>query len=323
MFHRRKHALNRAEKFADFPGLRRRSALNHIRHALMALAGVGALGAAVAVLNVPAPGAVLCAGMAVASALLGYTGGIFGGVATAVAACYLFSENHSLTAFSAQGLGRLTAVLLSAAVIALTVGRQKRNLDKARQRLTEANATLREDTGSMSDTNTIDPLTGIQNRWAIRRDYARYENHSITVMMLDLDEYQRTNDTYGHAVGDYILKKVGAALSEVFGAGACYRYAGDAFLVICMDLDRAALPARVSRLQEALGDIYLDDKRLPVTFSAGSVHGQCEQSDDLRLMMHQAEYNLLEVKRRGGGHHIDTDYSRKTARSLERLLREE
>ena len=175
----------------------------------------------------------------------------------------------------------------------------------------EADAALRDDARVPCESGATDTLTGVGSRGAIRQNYPRYRSRFLHVMLLDLDDYRQTNDTYGHAVGDYILRKVGASLAEVFGPEACYRFGGDAFLVICDDADPAAFPARVDRLRQALGDIALDDKRLPVRFSAGSVYGDCERSDDLRLMMHQADRNLRQAQAAGGGQLIDTGYSRR------------
>ena len=271
--------------------------------AAIALAAMLALSAAADRFSIPYPGMLLCLGLTALTARFGIAAGVAGGAAMAgyVALRHPGPEN----------LYALAVLMLGAAANVAVVGGLKRRRDRALRRLDEADAALRDDARVPCESGATDTLTGVGSRGAIRQNYPRYRSRFLHVMLLDLDDYRQTNDTYGHAVGDYILRKVGASLAEVFGPEACYRFGGDAFLVICDDADPAAFPARVDRLRQALGDIALDDKRLPVRFSAGSVYGDCERSDDLRLMMHQADRNLRQAQAAGGGQLIDTGYSRR------------
>lgn len=311
--------MNNSERFDGFTDRARRGALARVHHVILTLLVMCVLVAAVYGLNIPNPNIVLCVGLTAMTAQFGYPSGIAGGLVMAVYSMFFFSENHSFFIYTSQNLYKLTVIVLSVAAEVLLVGRLKARHDQALHRLAQANAALRMDNESLTEANATDPLTGVRNRWAIRRDYSRYENRYVHVMMLDLDEYKQLNDTYGHAVGDYILRQVGAGLKEVFGLENSYRYGGDEFLVICAELAPDPFAARVARLRDMLGDIYVGEKRLPVRFSAGSVYGDCEHSDDLRLMMHQADYNLYEVKRQGGNRAIDTEYNRRTAKNLERI----
>ena len=316
--YRRHTPLNDTRRYSSLPEMARRAALDRGRQILIALAVTGALCAAVWLLNLPAPGIVLCAGLTAITAWLGLPAGIAGVAGAMVYVMYFYSAGHDFVTYPPDGLRKVLTMLLCASANVVIVGTLKGRLQRTQRRLREANAALRADDRVLNEADATDPMTGVRSRWAIRRDYNRYVDRYVHVMMLDLDDYRHLNDTYGHAVGDYLLKKVGAALSEIFGPDACYRYGGDEFLVLCVELDRQTFPARVRRLRETLGDISLEDKRLPVRFSAGSVYGDCEQNDDLRLMMHQAGQNLREVKHRGGNDHIDTEYSRKLARSIQK-----
>jgi diguanylate cyclase (GGDEF)-like protein len=56
--------------------------------------------------------------------------------------------------------------------------------------------------------------------------------HRFTIAMLDIDHFKRFNDTYGHAVGDQVLKMVAAKLRQVKGGGRAFRYGGEEFTLV-------------------------------------------------------------------------------------------
>lgn len=76
-----------------------------------------------------------------------------------------------------------------------------------------------------------DDLTGIPSRRALNESL-----HGIgrryTVAMLDVDHFKRFNDTYGHDVGDQVLKMVAMKILAVGGGGKAYRYGGEEFTVL-------------------------------------------------------------------------------------------
>jgi len=87
-----------------------------------------------------------------------------------------------------------------------------------------------------------DELTGLRGRRALderlRSLLGRY-----AVAMVDVDHFKKFNDTHGHAIGDQVLKLVGARLAEVGGGGIAYRYGGEEFSVLFPGSDLAeALP---------------------------------------------------------------------------------
>ena len=126
------------------------------------------------------------------------------------------------------------------------------------------------------------------------------------------------NDNYGHSVGDFLLKKTGDALLDNFGAEYSYRYGGDEFMVIYPDIPEEEFKSLIVSLEEQLEEIYLEEKRLPVHFSAGYVYGETLLRDDLRLMLRAADELLYEAKKSGKNAFIGAEYNREIAENIQK-----
>lgn len=92
-----------------------------------------------------------------------------------------------------------------------------------------------------------DPLTGIANRKhfeaTLATSVARAHAHGapLTLVVIDIDEFKRFNDTYGHLTGDQVLRLVGAAMREhVDAACTLARFGGEEFGMILPGIGRAA-----------------------------------------------------------------------------------
>ena len=94
----------------------------------------------------------------------------------------------------------------------------------------------------------LDPLTGLENRRRFETRLAselvrssRY-GHPLSLLVLDADHFKKINDSFGHAVGDEVLQRMGKVLRDnVQSPEAAYRYGGEEFVVLApdSDLDRA------------------------------------------------------------------------------------
>lgn len=76
-----------------------------------------------------------------------------------------------------------------------------------------------------------DDLTGIPARRALNESLHGL-GRRYTVAMLDVDHFKRFNDTYGHDVGDQVLKMVAQKMLVVGGGGKAYRYGGEEFTIL-------------------------------------------------------------------------------------------
>jgi diguanylate cyclase (GGDEF)-like protein len=119
---------------------------------------------------------------------------------------------------------------------------------------------------------SVDGLTGIANRRhfdrVLEREWrrARREQLPLSLIFLDLDEFKRYNDTYGHARGDEVLRVVALTLDETFrrGGDLVARYGGEEFAVVLPGVDgrRAALYAE--RLRRRIWCLSLPYEASPV-----------------------------------------------------------
>ncbi|MBI1731716.1 MAG: GGDEF domain-containing protein [Gammaproteobacteria bacterium] len=76
-----------------------------------------------------------------------------------------------------------------------------------------------------------DELTGLLGRRALN-DRLKGLGRSYVIAMLDVDHFKKFNDTWGHDVGDDVLKMVAAQIDEVRGGGTAYRYGGEEFCIV-------------------------------------------------------------------------------------------
>ena len=109
-----------------------------------------------------------------------------------------------------------------------------------------------------------DPLTGLYNRRymeeALERELMRATRKKLTlgIIMIDVDNFKRFNDTLGHAAGDTILRELGAfLLGHVRGEDINCRYGGEEFIIILPDASLAVTRARAELICESIKEFYL------------------------------------------------------------------
>jgi GGDEF domain-containing protein len=91
-----------------------------------------------------------------------------------------------------------------------------------------------------------DDLTGLPSRRALNEQIMELGRRYV-VAMLDVDHFKSFNDTYGHDVGDQVLKMVARKIQGVKGGGKPFRYGGEEFTVI---FPRRRLAEAVPHLEE-------------------------------------------------------------------------
>lgn len=281
---------------------------------------MGLLVAAMLLLKVPNPNMILVAGLVVCSAIFEYAGGLTAGAIMMAYTLYFFSEGHNFVSFSELNFQKVFVTFVGVLVVTFFVCSLRHAENRAFRALENATLQLMDDNALLESASAIDTLTGLRNRFSLRRDYQSYvdRHEDLLVMMIDLDEFKHYNDTFGHEVGDYVLDRMGHAISNVFGANGSYRYGGDEFLVILPAAELTMLSEKSKRLSEAAEKIALGSGSNPVHFSAGYVHGVPLLPSDLRRMFRQADLKLYEAKSAGKNQMLGAAYDRSASVDMPR-----
>lgn len=156
--------------------------------------------------------------------------------------------------------------------------------------------------------SSTDFLTGLSN---VRRfeDYwnkltrdVKVRQQSCAVLMLDIDQFKLTNDTYGHAAGDYVLVELGRVMEAVVNRkGVVFRKGGEEFVVVLPESDKneaVDLAERLRATVEKHDFITNTSVHVPVTVSIGlTVYP--ETINQLSEMIEMADVLLYKSKSEG------------------------
>ena len=115
------------------------------------------------------------------------------------------------------------------------------------------------------DLSEVDPLTGVGNyrKMSLRapRELRRHRRHGrpLSLVVVDLDDFKRINDSHGHQRGDAVLQEVAAALQDgVRGDDIVVRQGGDEFAVVAPETDEAEAAELARRICAAIAAIAPD-----------------------------------------------------------------
>jgi diguanylate cyclase len=131
---------------------------------------------------------------------------------------------------------------------------------------------------SMSAMAREDQLTGSLNRRGLDDIYARESARAdrrgtpLSIAMLDLDDFKRINDTYGHVAGDAALKHLVKVVKETLRSmDVISRFGGEEFLILLPETTIEAATQTMIRLQRELTRHFFlhDNEKVLITFSAG------------------------------------------------------
>jgi diguanylate cyclase (GGDEF)-like protein len=149
-----------------------------------------------------------------------------------------------------------------------------------------------------------DPLTGLYNRRYMEDALERYvslaerSGAATTVLMMDLDNFKRLNDEFGHAMGDAVLRDVAAQLiGGLRPSDVACRYGGEELMIILPDcgMEDARIKAEALRLRvQGLTEIH----QAPISVSIG-IASIPETSTSVVDLVAMADAALYEAKRAG------------------------
>lgn len=151
-----------------------------------------------------------------------------------------------------------------------------------------------------------DGLTGAGNRISLDSilgrevDQANRYGHPLSVLILDLDYFKHVNDTYGHAVGDQVLRSIAQSIQATSrNADMTFRYGGEEFVVLLNKTDVAGAKIGAERIRRTIERLTVDvgEASIPATASIGVAslcHGECKES-----LLKRADKALYSAKSSG------------------------
>lgn len=153
----------------------------------------------------------------------------------------------------------------------------------------------------LQELSITDPLTGAYNRRyfydKIKEEIARAKrNHYfLTIVFIDLNNFKKINDTYGHEEGDRILKAVVQIVNNNirYSIDSIFRFGGDEFVIILIDCNETHAKIVAERLNAEIQKIY---NMLSIAY--GIIHiAPEEESIDIEQLLALADKKMYEHKK--------------------------
>jgi diguanylate cyclase len=186
--------------------------------------------------------------------------------------------------------------------VALELGRQ---LDDGRREMEQ----LREELVRARQEALTDALTGVLNRKGFERAMAELmenynaENGPLSLLVVDIDHFKKINDTYGHLLGDKVLRTIAQTMKQrLKGRDTVARYGGEEFVVILPDtpLERAAIVAEQLRAVIENGKIRRGDGGETIGTVTISVGGTAySPGEPVSEFIHRADEAMYRSKNDG------------------------
>lgn len=154
---------------------------------------------------------------------------------------------------------------------------------------------------------TTDPMTGLLNKRSLQAEFERRIKSAqrfgkkLAVLVTDIDKFKSVNDTYGHAIGDVVIKGLGTVLTRMKrDTDAVARFGGEEFVIVCEETDTDGAYALAERIRTELEKTVFATEMGPlkVTCSLGVAEFPRDGANKEDLFQ-RADEALYEAKRGG------------------------
>lgn len=180
------------------------------------------------------------------------------------------------------------------------------------KRILELERSLKEANEEITILSITDPLTGCYNRVYLNKhlpqeiNRARRYGHPLSLILSDIDHFKKVNDTYGHIVGDHILKEFVKCFTEIIRENVDWvaRYGGEEVLIILPETDVKHAILLAERLRNNLSQrvIKIQGKQINITASFG-ITGFDSTTPDEKIspeyMINKADKFMYQAKKEG------------------------
>ena len=184
------------------------------------------------------------------------------------------------------------------------------NDSKRIESLSKEVTVLRSSLEQVRDASMMDALTGAYNRMAFDDQISKTVKQnetawsSVSLLMCDLDDFKKINDTHGHIVGDRVLKCFVIECKTMFRSNDFIaRYGGEEYVVLLPGLNlkkalkRAQSFCKILAGKQYLIDVTRPDQRVGFTVSIGV--SELQKGDTVEAFIQRADQALYKAKRSG------------------------
>ncbi len=153
-----------------------------------------------------------------------------------------------------------------------------------------------------------DALTGASNRRAFEEHWANISKIfsesrcHVSLILFDVNQFKSINDSYGHPIGDEVLKKIAFAIQKVLRQGEkIYRIGGDEFSAILYNCTPEEATLIAQRCQAAINELSFASENIkePIRASIGVAHNDIHNSSSISDLLWQADIAVYSAKKPG------------------------
>ncbi|MFP4497314.1 MAG: diguanylate cyclase [Vulcanimicrobiota bacterium] len=127
----------------------------------------------------------------------------------------------------------------------------------------------------------------------------RYKN-VLSIVMWDIDHFKHINDTYGHPMGDRVLREISGLFKKGYreDVDIIARYGGEEFIMLLPDTSTEGAIIMAQRLRKSIAEFPFCDGKLNITISGGIASFPVD-GDDYESLVESADFQLYNAKKKG------------------------
>jgi two-component system cell cycle response regulator len=217
-----------------------------------------------------------------------------------------FTDNYTFEEIITKGASELILKPVNITELYMRIRRVLRETTLLHER-NSAMQKLRESERRYQEMSTTDGLTKLFNS---RQFYSvlhteierskRYD-HPLSILMLDIDDFKKYNDIYGHLEGDKVLVRFAEIILNCLRqSDSAYRYGGEEFTVILPVTAGEQGVAAAERVRTALqNEVFVSDSGVKIRVTVSIGVAQLLKDEDIMEFLHRADQNLYAAKAAG------------------------
>ena len=164
---------------------------------------------------------------------------------------------------------------------------------------------------------SIDPVTKLNNRTLFNKiinqeiDFAQRYKQKLLLMILDLDNFKKINDNFGHNIGDILLGLIGQKLTKFMRrSDLVFRYGGDEFCIILRNTILDGANNLANRVRNNINEKEYDCNDIKIKISVSIGLAELHHDDDYMKFIERADKLLYKAKK-AGRNNVKTEVQQK------------